>query len=86
MLVYFVYKRRDIPFKWIFLIFGVIVACGTSHIMEVWTLWHPTYWLSGSIKAITAIISLYAAVELYPLVPQALALSSLAQLETTNQN
>ncbi len=39
-LVYFIRKRRDMPFNWIFLLFGLfIVACGATHWMEVWTLW-----------------------------------------------
>jgi signal transduction histidine kinase len=85
-LVYFVRKRHDLPFNGIFLLFGAfIVACGTTHLMEIWTLWHPTYWLSGAIKAITALVSVYTALELVPLVPKALALPSPAQLEATNQ-
>jgi hypothetical protein len=85
-LVYFVRKRHDIPFHWIFWLFGTfIVACGTTHLLEIWTLWHPTYWLSGSIKAITAIASVYTAFELVSLVPQALALPSPGQMEATNQ-
>ena len=85
MLIYFVRQRRDLPFDWIFLLFSsFIVACGTTHVMEVWTLWHPTYWLSGLLKAITAVVSLYTAAELCPLIPQALALPSPVQLETTN--
>ncbi|BAY27812.1 multi-sensor hybrid histidine kinase [Calothrix sp. NIES-2100] len=85
-LFYFVNKRRDLPFHWIFLLFsGFIVACGTTHLMEIWTLWHPTYWLSGLIKALTATISLFTAVQLVPLVPKALALPSPAQLEQANQ-
>jgi len=52
MLLYFVRSRRDVPFDWMFLMFGTfIVACGTTHLLEVWTLWHPTYWLSGFVKA-----------------------------------
>jgi PAS domain-containing protein len=86
MLIYFVHKRRDAPFQWIFLMFGAfIIACGTSHLMAVWTLWHPDYWLSGGIKLITAFISLYTAGELFILIPQALALPSPAQLEAANQ-
>ncbi len=85
MLVYFVRKRRDVPFDWIFLLFGIfIVACGTNHVMEVWTLWYPTYWLSGLLKAITAVVSLYTASSLLPLIPQALALPSPAELEAKN--
>jgi signal transduction histidine kinase len=84
-LMYFVCKREDVPFKSVFLLFGAfIVSCGTTHIMEVWTLWHPDYWLSGTIKAITAIVSFYTALTLIPLVPQALALPSPAQLEAAN--
>ncbi|RCJ36500.1 hypothetical protein A6770_15870 [Nostoc minutum NIES-26] len=85
MLVYFVRKRPDVPFDWIFLMFGTfIIACGTTHIMDVWTLWHPTYWLSGLIKAITAFVSISTALELVSLIPQALALPSPAQLEEAN--
>jgi two-component sensor histidine kinase len=85
MLVYFVSKRRDMPFDWIFLMFGTfIVACGTTHLFEIWTLWYPTYWLSGLIKAITATASVSTAVLLLLLIPKALALPSPAQLEVTN--
>src|SRR5258708_31686820 len=54
-LLYFVHKRRDLPFHWMFLCFGTfIIACGATHLMEIWTLWPPTYWLSGLITVITA--------------------------------
>lgn len=85
MLVYFVRKRRDVPFDWIFLMFGAfIIACGTTHLMAIWTLWHPTYWLSGFLKAITAFVSITTAMLLFPLIPQALALPSPAELEMAN--
>ncbi|MBE9168718.1 PAS domain-containing protein [Pleurocapsales cyanobacterium LEGE 06147] len=85
-LFYFVNKRKDLPFNWIFLLFcAFIVACGTTHVMEVWTLWHPTYWLSGTVKASTAAVSVLTALELIPVIPQALALPSPAQLEKANQ-
>lgn len=86
MLFYFVRKRHDIPFSWIFLCFGTfITACGTTHILDVWTLWYPTYWLSGAAKAMTAVISLYTANRLVSLIPQALTLPSPAQLEEKNR-
>lgn len=84
-LVYFVVKRKDVPFDWIFLLFSAfIVSCGTTHLMEVWTLWHPTYWLSGLLKAATALISLYTAIALVELLPQALTMPSPAQLAILN--
>jgi PAS domain S-box-containing protein len=85
-LVYFAQKRKDLPFDWIFFLFSAfIISCGTTHLMEVWTLWHPTYWLSGALKAFTAIISLYTAIALVKLMPQALAIPSPAQLSTANR-
>jgi transcriptional regulator with GAF, ATPase, and Fis domain len=76
-LVYFIRKRRDLPFDWMFISFGVfILACGATHAMEVWTLWHANYWLSGAVKAVTALASAPTAILLVRLVPQALALPS----------
>ncbi|MBI5596854.1 MAG: PAS domain S-box protein [Elusimicrobia bacterium] len=76
-LAYFVRRRRDLPFPWIFLCFGLfITACGATHVMEVWTLWHPDYWASGLVKAFTAAVSLTTAVLLVRLMPKALALPS----------
>ncbi|MFK0731783.1 MAG: sensor histidine kinase [Gloeotrichia echinulata GP01] len=84
-LIYFVRKRQDFPFQGILLLFGAfIISCGTTHIMEIWTLWHPTYWLSGALKLLTATISVYTAIILVPLIPQALALPSPGQLEAAN--
>jgi len=85
MLIYFVRQRQDTPFQKVFFLFGAfIIACGTTHLMEIWTLWFPTYWLSGGLKAITALISIYTAFELVFLIPSALALPSSAQLIVAN--
>lgn len=86
MLLYFIQKRKDFPVQGIFWLFGAfIVSCGTTHLLEVWTVWHPAYWLSGSLKAVTAVVSFYTVLELFPLIPQALAAPSPTQLETANQ-
>jgi len=44
--------------------------------MEVWTLWHQHYWLSGMIRAITALASVPTAILLVKLGLQVLAESS----------
>jgi len=86
ILLYFVRRRRDLAFPWMFLMFGAFIfGCGTTHLMGVWTLWVPTYWLDGVIKAVTAFFSLATAVLLVQLVPKALALRSPAELEAVNQ-
>jgi len=84
-LLYFVRKRRDLQFNWMFVCFVVfIVACGTTHMMEIWVVWHPMYWLSGAIKAITALASVPTAILLVKLIPQALRLPSPSSLERAN--
>ena len=51
VLIYFIRKRRDLPFNWIFWMFGsFILACGTTHLMEVWNIWHASYLLAGVTK------------------------------------
>ncbi|HXJ11991.1 MAG TPA: PAS domain S-box protein [Candidatus Limnocylindrales bacterium] len=80
-------KKRDLPFHSMFLLFGLfIVACGSTHLMEVWNLWHANYWLAGIFKGITAIASVLTAILLYRVVPKALALPSPSVLEELNQN
>jgi signal transduction histidine kinase len=84
-LVYFVRKRKDLAFDWMFVCFAIfIVACGTTHLMEILNIWEPTYWLSGVIKALTAVVSVATAILLIRLIPQALALPSPGQLRKTN--
>jgi hypothetical protein len=88
-LMYFVSKRKDLPFKNIFILFSALIfSCATTHVFEIWTLWYSHYWLSGFFKAITALIAVYTALELIALVPKALALAPLntvQQLESLNQ-
>lgn len=86
-LIYFVYKRKDLMFKKVFILFVLfIIFCGITHLMCIWTLWHPMYRLEGALKCLTAIISVTTAVVIWPLIPKALALPSPAQLRDANQN
>ncbi|HZE88317.1 MAG TPA: ATP-binding protein [Verrucomicrobiae bacterium] len=86
MLIQFVRRRRDVAFHWMFVMFGVFIfACGTTHLMNIWEVWHGTYRLGGTIKAITAAASLATAGLLWPLIPKALALPSPAQLSAANR-
>jgi len=50
-LINFVRRRKDLPFNWMFVLFGIfIIACGMTHVMEIWTLWRPYYWISEQSK------------------------------------
>jgi signal transduction histidine kinase/ActR/RegA family two-component response regulator len=86
-LLYFVRRRQDLQFNWVFVCFAIfIIACGTTHLMEIVTIWRPMYWLSGVIKAITALASLPTAVMLVRLVPEALRWPSPAALQRANSS
>ncbi len=87
VLLYLVKKRRDIPFNWIlWMCAAFILGCGTTHLMEVWTIWHPSYLLAGIIKALTAAVSVVTAVFLLRLLPKALSLPPVDQLYGINRN
>jgi anti-anti-sigma factor len=80
-------RRKDIPFNWTLLCFAAfIVFCGLTHGMDILTTWRPVYWLSGEVKAATALVSLATAglltFRVYPsllAIPSADALRSAAE-------
>ena len=64
-------SRGKMPFNWLFLLFAIfILACGTTHLMEIVNVWESFYYLSGVIKVITAIASILTAVAMLPLLPK----------------
>ena len=70
-LAYVVWKRKDLVFNWMFILFGIfILACGTTHIMDVVTLYYPIYRFSDLVLAITALASIGTCMLLMCLVPQ----------------
>ena len=86
-LVYLVRRaKNDIPFSWMFLAFGTfIIACGCTHLVEIWTLWTPVYWFAGSVKVLTAVASVATAIALPPLIPKSLELIRTAKLSEWRQ-
>ncbi len=84
-LLWFVRKRRDLPFGWMFGLFGTfLVSCGATHLMEVWNRGHAEYWLAGVLKAVTAVASVATAILLARLVPQACKYPSAGQWMEAN--
>lgn len=84
-LFWFVRRRPDLEFRWMFLLFvGFILACGMTHFMTILTLWVPAYGVEGLVKLVTAVLSVGTAILLWPLVPKAVALPSPAQLARLN--
>lgn len=84
-LVYFIRQRKDLAFRWVFVMFAVfIVGCGATHVIDIVTLWTPAYWLGAGVRHVTAIASVATAVALWLMLPKAIRLPSPAQLTLAN--
>jgi two-component sensor histidine kinase len=85
-LLYFVRRRQDLAFPWIFGLYAAfILSCGLTHALGIWVLWQPIYWVDGGVKAMTAVASVGTAALTWHLVPRALALPSPAALQQANR-
>lgn len=86
LLIWFVRRRTDLAFKWMFVLFGLFIfSCGVTHVMGIWTIWNGTYWAEGAVKLTTGVISVATAVLLIPLVPKALQLPAPSELKRANE-
>jgi signal transduction histidine kinase len=86
MLFYFAKTRQDLAHKHVFILFGsFILLCGTTHVLDIWTAWVPTYRLAGVVKMVTGLVSIGTGVVLYKSIPALLAIPSNAQLGVANQ-
>jgi PAS domain S-box-containing protein len=74
-------RIHDIPFRWVYVAFGVfILSCGLTHWSDVVTIWRPLYWADAGLRALTALASVVTALLILPLVPKAVALAETARL------
>jgi PAS domain S-box-containing protein len=86
VLMYFIRKRKDLPFPGIFWLFSAfILLCGTSHLMSILVIWHPVYYAEGYVKAATAVVSLATLGTLIFYLPRGLELVSTAQMAAQNR-
>ncbi len=82
VLIFFLVRRRNMPFSWMLGLFATfIMACGTVHLIEAGMFFWPEYRLAGLVKLITAIVSWATVVALVPLVPKVLALRTPTEFE-----
>ncbi len=79
-------RRHDVAFSWMAWLFALfIMACGTTHLMNIWTLWYPDYLADGMVKVVTAVASVMTAAALWPLLPRLVALPSPGVLLQANE-
>lgn len=77
-------NRPDVP-KPIFRLFvAFILLCGITHLISVVVVWEPIYLIQGLAKLATAGVSIATAIVLWPLIPRAIAMPSVRDLETRN--
>jgi len=65
--------RRSIPRDWAFFLVGFalfIVACGSTHLLEVITTWIPVFWIDAWTNIITAVLSGYVAAQFFRRAPE----------------
>lgn len=83
-LIYFIKKRKDLEFHWIFLMFSAFIfACGTTHFIDIMAIWRPAYRLEASVMSFTAFFSAATLISLIKLMPQLLQIPSPSALRQT---
>ena len=81
-LVRIVLHRRDIEFGWVFWTFATfILVSGLAHLMDIWTIFRPDFWLEAVLKVITATAALFTAVMIWPLFPKIMSIPSPTALQ-----
>ena len=75
-LIYFIKKRTDLrKLSWVFHLFAAFIfLCGTTHILEIYAVWKGAYYLTGTVKALTAIVSVLTAIKVIPLIPSLISI------------
>jgi PAS domain S-box-containing protein len=83
-LAYFVRRRRAVlPYWWVPALFAAFIfLCGTTHLMNIWTVWNPDYRLDGLIKLATGLVSASTTWVVFGALPQALALRTPIELQS----
>jgi signal transduction histidine kinase/CheY-like chemotaxis protein len=83
VLYYFVrHRKAELSYAWVPLMFAAFIfLCGSTHAMEIWTVWHPDYRLAGALKLLTGLVSLSTLIALMSIMPRAMMLSTPIQLQ-----
>jgi signal transduction histidine kinase len=75
-------RRGDMRYNWVLRLLSVfMLLSGMTHLLEVWTIWEPAYVLQAGVKLLTGVVSLATAVLLWPMIPKALRIPSVNQMQ-----
>ncbi len=71
-------RKEDIPHANLLGLFGAfILLCGTTHFVGILVVWYPFYEFQGWVKLVTALVSIFTAIRLVPLLPDLLDMPDL---------
>ena len=77
LIVAYTRQRPQLNFGGLAGLFGVfILACGATHLLDVWTIWRPDYEVHAAGKLVTAVASVLTAWMAWRLLPRMLAIPS----------
>lgn len=80
LFIFAVNNKNELPHKDLLYLFIVLILfCGFTHLVEIYTTWHPAYLFQGWVKAATASVSVITTLVLLPRIPELLNLRSLLQ-------
>lgn len=83
MLLYFVRKKNEFPYRNIFWLFAAFIfLCGTTHFIDAVMFWWPAYRLNGLVLFTTGAVSWATVFTLYRIIPTALTLRSTSELDS----
>ncbi|MEI6708795.1 MAG: response regulator [Methylococcales bacterium] len=82
-IAYFVWKRKDLAYRWLYLGFFIafILTCASTHFLSVVTIWIPLYWLEAYANAVAAVVATATVFAIWWVIPRALKLPSPAELQ-----
>ena len=83
IILFFIQKRRNIPFLPVFWLFGAfIVLCGSTHLIDAIMFWWPAYRVSALLRVLTALVSLATAFALIRELPKLIEVAPQDELKT----
>ena len=81
-LLYILKRRQDLVFSKVMALFvAFVLLCGFTHAIAIWNVWNGAYWFSGTVKSITAVVSVATAIALYKLIPALDAIPTIHDLQ-----
>ena len=83
IILFFIQKRRNIPFLPVFWLFGAfIVLCGSTHLIDAIMFWWPAYRVSALLRVLTALVSFATAFALIRELPKLIEVAPQDELKT----